>query len=254
MEQTLWTRSHLEGSNERDILRQPLPVVGVSSPLELATESYYPAALAQKERVAREAAPGPPTRAGLGNILKLHLLKCKTMGDNWTRFPPKPQGSDAEQSGTETHRRRSDEDLAFLYDTEESSSNQAGRAGRSPLTNELLLDSTNSTDLLELDYDDNMPKGDREAAITMSNIPQLEDIEMQEADPALVAATFRPEFTQPGYDPNFIQSTDNTGPGSTSPITQQDDNLLESPPQTKAPGADRPGPPENTRHPIPKKK
>ena len=96
-------------------------------------------------------------------------------------------------------------------------------------------------DLLEPDYDDNMPQGDPEAAIAVSNISQLDDIEMQEADPAPVSATFRPEFTQPGY---FIQSMNNTGPGSTSTITQQDDNLLDSPPQTKAPGVGRLGQPE----------
>ena len=62
-----------------------------------------------------------------------------------------------------------------------------------------------------------MPEPDLEVVIAMSNIPPLEDVEMQEVEPALAAAMFQPELEQFGYDPNFAQSVGNTGPGSTSP-------------------------------------
>ena len=99
-----------------------------------------------------------------------------------------------------------------------------------------------------------MPEADPEAAIVMSNIPPLEDIEMREAEPAPAAAMFQLELEQFGYDPNFAQSMGNMGPGSTSSVTQQEDSLLNSPSQPKAPGAGQPGSSENTGCAITKKK
>ena len=105
-----------------------------------------------------------------------------------------------------------------------------------------------------LDYDD-VPEPDPEPVIAVASIPPLEDIEMLDAEPAPVtAATFQLELDRFGYDPNFAQNTGDTGPGSTSPVTPQEDNLLSTSAQTEAPGVGWLGLLENTGHPIMKSK
>ena len=86
---------------------QAIPVVGISSDLEVAMERCYnqyimDTATQQKKKELQEK-PGPkPTLSskptgvnniGHGETIKLHLRK-KAPGQDWTHIPPKDDGSD----------------------------------------------------------------------------------------------------------------------------------------------------------------
>ena len=65
---------------------------------------------------------------------------------------------------------------------------------------------------------------------------------------------FEPEVSHSGYDVNLVRHSSNTMPGSTSPVTAQENQLLdEDTDLTRAPGTGRPGT-ENPGRPITKKK
>ena len=94
---------------------------------------------------------------------------------------------------------------------------------------------------------------DPEIAQAISNIPvhtDPADVEMEDAP-----SGFEPEFSHLGYDVNLIQHSNNTAPGSTSPITAQENQLLdEDTGLTTALGTGRPGTEENPGRPITNRK
>ena len=66
---------------------------------------------------------------------------------------------------------------------------------------------------------------------------------------------FEPKVSRSGYDVNLVRHSGNTVPGSTSPVTAQENQLLdEDAGLTRAPGTGRPGTEENPGRPITKKK
>ena len=66
---------------------------------------------------------------------------------------------------------------------------------------------------------------------------------------------FEPEVSRSGYDVNLIWHSSNTVPGSTSPVTAQENQLLdEDAGLTRAPGTGRLGTEENPGRPITNKK
>ena len=66
---------------------------------------------------------------------------------------------------------------------------------------------------------------------------------------------FEPEVSHSGYDVNLIRHSGNTMLGLTSPVTAQENQLLdEDAGLTRAPGTGRPGTEENPSRPITKKK
>ena len=76
------------------------------------------------------------------------------------------------------------------------------------------------------------------------------DVEMEDA-----TSGFEPEVSHLGYDVNLVQHSSDTAPGSTSPVTAQENQLLnEDTGLTRAPGTGRPGTEENPSRPITKKK
>ena len=66
---------------------------------------------------------------------------------------------------------------------------------------------------------------------------------------------FEPEVSRSGYDVNLVRHSGNTVPGLTSPVTAQENQLLdEDAGLTRAPGTGRPGIEENPGRPTTKKK
>ena len=96
---------------------------------------------------------------------------------------------------------------------------------------------------------------DLEIAQAVAHIPpRLEamDVEMEDVNAPL---GFEPEFSHSGYDINLVRHSDNTALGSTSPVTAQENQMLNGETtQTKAPGMGRQGTKENPGRPITNKK
>ena len=66
---------------------------------------------------------------------------------------------------------------------------------------------------------------------------------------------FEPEVSHSGYDVNLVRHSGDTTPGLTSPVTAQENQLLdEDAGLTRAPGTGRPETEENPGPPITKKK
>ena len=105
-----------------------------------------------------------------------------------------------------------------------------------------------------LDYQDDVQE-DPEITWAVANIPpcsEATDVEMQDIN---APPGFEPEFGHSGYNVNLVRHSDNTAPGSISPVTEQENQMLdEGSTQTKAPGMGRPGTEENPGHPITNKK
>ena len=101
-----------------------------------------------------------------------------------------------------------------------------------------------------LNYEDDLQQ-DPEIATAVADIPpRSQNVKMYKADPPL---GFEPELGHSGYDHNLVQASEDTGPGSTSPITAQEDRMLDTEPLMRAPGTGRPGLDENPGRPITKK-
>ena len=128
----------------------------------------------------------------------------------------------AESSEAKSRHRKSDEDTAFLCEEQQ----QQEDAGWSPLTAELLALGENVTDVL--DYDE-----DPEVIVAIANIPRMDDVEMQDVNPP---PGFDPEVGRTGYDHNLVWASDEGAPGSNSPVTEQEDRMLDEDTQPKAPG------------------
>ena len=78
----------------------------------------------------------------------------------------------------------------------------------------------------------------------------LADIEMEDAP-----SGFEPKVSHSGYDVSLIWHSGDTTPSSTSPVTAQENQLLdEDAGLTRAPGTGRSGTEENPSQPITKKK
>ena len=112
------------------------------------------------------------------------------------------------------------------------------QAGQSPLTEELLALGEHVTTILDDQYKD--PEIEQAVAhIPLHTDPV--DVEMEDA-----TSGFEPEVSCSGYDVNLIWHSGDTALGSTSPVTAQENQLLdEDTGLTRAPGTGRPGTEEN---------
>ena len=121
------------------------------------------------------------------------------------------------------------------------------QAGRSPLTEELLAPGEHVTTVLDDQYED------PEIEQAIANIPphtDPADVEMEDAP-----SGFEPEVSRSGYDVNLVRHSGDTVPGLTSPVTAQENQLLdEDAGLSRAPGTGRLGTEENPSRPITKKK
>ena len=245
---TPWMKKWLfnfTSEEEREMHHQAIPVVGISSDLEVAMEMCYKQHIMdmatqqkkkeQREKPGQKATPSfKPTgikNLGCGETIKLHLWN-KALGQDWTHITPKDDGPD----------------VGKCYKTPQHQENTGtNQAGRSPLTEELLAPGEHITTVLDDQYED------PEIEQAVPHIPPYmdpADIEMEDA-----TSGFEPEVSHSGYDVNLIQHSGDTAPGSTSPVTAQENQLLdEDAGLTRAPGTGRPGTKENPSRPITKKK
>ena len=159
------------------------------------------------------------------------------MGDGWTRLPGKQSGPDVGRC-YEPRRCLTDEDPIILDESVKEGGAEAMGEGpdRSPLTQE--LDPQSEVTKLLDDYDDSIDQ-DPEILMAVASIVQTEDVEMQDANTA-PGTCFNPELMQHGFDQHFARGTATPKPGSASPVTTRDDELLNNP-VGKAPGEGRPG-------------
>ena len=226
-------------AQEKMVRCQALPVPGMSSEFEIALERRYSehilsSALGRgKLVIEKPTTPSPKpvtsppglTKAGRGDILKLHLRRV-TPGEGWSHVKPKDSGPD----------------VGCLYQTlkeanQPQESKQVTQPGRSLLTSELLA--LGEEVIADLDYEDmeetNPDQPDPEIIQAVAHIPQADayaDVEMQESHPPL---GFEPEVTRSGYDVNLVR-TNPTEPGSTSPVTAPEDKMLDEA-VSRTPGA-----------------
>ena len=235
-------------AQEKTVRHQALPVPGVSSELEIALERRYSehvlsSALGRgKLIVENPTTPGPKpitsppglTKAGQGDVLKLHLRRA-TPGEGWSHVQPKDLGPD----------------VGRPYQTPKEAnqpqeSEQVTQPGHSLPTSELLAPGEEL--ILDLDYKD-MEETDPdqpgpEIIQVVAHIPQADaygDVEMPESHPP---PGFEPEVTRFGYDVNLVR-TNPTELGSTSPVTAQEDKMLDEA-VSRTPGAGWLGTDENS--------
>ena len=240
VERTPWVGKRLNCTEEesRIILRQPIPIPGEASELELATEACYKWQVVEKFTAATEASgqrstlsgSTPRTPKGRGAILKAHMDKMD-MGEGWTRLQGKQSGPDVGRR-YEPCQHLTDEDPTFLDDPDKVDTEKA--PDRSPLT--LELDPQSEVTNL-LDYDDTVNQ-DPEIITAVANIP-TDDVEMRDEETA-PGTDFNPKLIQHGFDQHFGHGTATPNPGLASPVTPRDDELLNDPTK-KAPGEGRPG-------------
>ena len=167
---------------------------------------------------------------GCGETIKLHLRK-KALGQDWTHVTPKDSG----------------QDIGKHYETPRCQEGMGtSQAGGSPLTEELLALGEHVTTILDDQFED--PEIEQAVAHIPPHI-DLADVEMED-----VTLGFEPKVSRLGYDVNLVRHSSDTVPGSTSPVTAQENQLLdEDVGLTQAPGTGRPGT-ENPGRPITKKK
>ena len=189
---------NVTSAKERLIRHQPIPVVGVSSKLEIAMEECYnkevKKAAVEKNKAPKEkpgATPSPAPKSpglktmGCGESIKLHLRKT-AMGEGWSHITPKDKGLDVGQR----------------YEPPQCQDDTgASQASHSPLTDELL---TLGEDVMTvLDYQDDTQE-DPEITPAITNIPPHSDeadVEMQDVN---APPDFEPEFSHTGYDVNLV--------------------------------------------------
>ena len=192
---TPWMKKRLFNSTseeERRMHRQPIPVAGISSNLEEATEKCYNKHImdtaAQEKKKALQKKPGakpsPSSKpSGLKNMgrretIKIHLKKLAP-GQDWTHFLPKDKGPDVRKCYDPPQH---EDDMGAGQAS--SSQMKASQPGHSPLTEELLALGEDVTTVL--DYQDDVQE-DLELARAIANIlPCLEatDMEMQDVNAA----------------------------------------------------------------------
>ena len=161
----------------------------------------------EQEKPSQKATPSSKLTGiksmGRRQTIKLHLRK-KVPGQDWTHVTPKDSGPDVSkhyktprhQEGTGT-----------------------SQAGQSPLTEELLTPGEHITVVLDDQYED------PEIEQAVAHIPpcmDLADVEMED-----VILGFEPEVSCSGYDFNLVRHSGDTAPGLTSPVTAQENQLLD---------------------------
>ena len=230
---TPWMAKRLYGmtaTQEMTVKHQALLIPGESSELEVVLEKKYSEELLRSKGRGKLVAqkpttPGhkpvtscPPglTKVGQGDTLKLHLRRAR--GEGWsveTRDSDPSIGHPSQAS----------------QETKSQENEQAVRPGRSPLTSELLAPDMELTDMLDYkDVEENDPGiPDPEIAEAVAHIPQADafaDVEMQESQPP---PSFELEVSRSGYDVNLVHSNP-TKPGSTSPVTAMENQMLDGGP------------------------
>ena len=245
---TPWLNKRLfsfTSEEEWKMRRQAIPVAGILSDLEVAMEMCYNKHImdtaAQQKKKEQQEKPGqkanPSSKLtgiknmGCGETIKLHLRK-KAPGQDWTHVTPKDNGPD----------------IGKHYETPQRQEGMGtSQAGRSPLTDKLLALGEHANTVLDDQYED------PEIEQVIANIPPCMDpvdVEMED-----VTSGFEPEVSHLGYDVNLVRHSGDTMPGLTSPVTAQENQLLdEDMGLTRAPGTGRPGTEENPSRPITKKK
>ena len=234
-------------AQEKTVRCQALPVPGVSSELEIALERRYSehilsssmgrGKLIAENPTATSPKPvtSPPrlTKAGRGDVLKLHLKRA-TQGEGWSYVEPKDSGPD----------------VGCPYQTPKEAnklqeSEQVAQPGHSPLTSKLLA--LGKEVIGDLDYEDveeaDLGCPDPEIIQAVAHIPQADawaDVVMQESHSP---PGFEPEVSRSGYDVNLVH-TNPTEPGSASPVMVGEDKMLDEA-NSRTPGAGWPGTDEN---------
>ena len=164
--------------------------------------------------------------------MKLHLRRSTPVED-WSHVQPKdvgpdvckkyelPRNEEPEQEDEPWHR-KSDEDTAFLC---EEPQQQEG-AGQSPLTDELLAQGGNVTQLLNYEEDP-------EVIAAIANLPKVDDVEMRDINAPPV---FDPEVGCSGYDLNLVRPHDE---GALNlPVMEWEDKMLDEDTRSRAPGSE----------------
>ena len=227
--------------------RQAIPVAGITSDLEVAMERCYnehilDTATPQKKKGLHEKlgskpglAPKSSKPTGTGNLgrgetIKIHQKK-KAPGQDWTPVPPKDDGPD----------------VGKCYEPPRCQENMGtGQASQSPLTEELLALGESVTMVLDQFEDPEIAQAISNILLSMDTA----DVEIEE-----VASGFQPEVGCMGYDVDLVRHSDDTRPGSASPVTAQENQLLdEGTHLIRAPGTGRPGAEEDSSWPITNKK
>ena len=85
----------------------------------------------------------------------------------------------------------------------------------------------------------------------VANIPPADDVEMQDVNPPL---DFNPEVGRTGYDHNLVQTAGKGAPGSSYPVTEQENRMLDDDTQLTALGNGRPGSNGHAGRPITNRK
>ena len=217
---TLWMKKWLfnfTSEEEWKMHRQAIPVVGISSDLEVAMEMCYNQHIMdnaaqqkkkeQQEKLGEKATPSSkPTgikNLGRGETIKLHLRK-KAPGQDWTHVMPKDDSPD----------------VGKRYETPRCQETMGtNQAGRSPLTEELLAPGEHVTTVLDDQYED------PEIEQAIAHIPphtDPADMEMEDA-----TSGFEPDVSHLGYNVNLVWHSSDTALGSTSPVTAQENQLLD---------------------------
>ena len=213
----------MTAGGEQTVRRQPLPVPGESSELEVLSEKLYTG-----YRSKMLAAAGGKSPLGRAGALRIHLKKVEK---GWTQ---------ANQSGTGPGVGNPN-----WYPKEtpsRSKQEESNQPSHSPLTSKLL--DPGEELLRELDYEDveeTDPSPDPEITQAVTHIPQVEacaDVEMQDVQ---LPPGFEPEVVKARYDINLVHS-DQAEPGSSSPVTTGEDCMLDvEESQPRAPGNGRLG-------------
>ena len=140
---------------------QPIPVVGISSDLEVAMEKCYnehimDTAAQEKKKVLQKkpgAKPSPSSKSsrlknmGRGETIKIYLKKLAP-GQDWTHVPPKDKGPDV---GKRYDPPQCQDDMGAGQAG--GSQMEASQAGCSPLTDELLAPGEDVTTVLNYQDD-----------------------------------------------------------------------------------------------------
>ena len=69
---------------------------------------------------------------------------------------------------------------------------------------------------------------------TVANLPKVDVIEMRDIN---APVGFKLEVGCSGYNPNLVWPCDEEAPGSNSPVTEWEDQMLDGDNQSRAPGS-----------------
>ena len=210
---TPWMAKRLHSmmaAQEKMVRRQALPVPGMSSELEIILERRYSEQVLssmgrRKLVVENPSVPGPKpitsppglTKAGRGDVLKLHLKRA-TQGEGWSHVEPKDSGPDVGRPYQIPKEANKPQE-----------SKQVGQPGCSPLTSELLAP---GKELIgELDYEDveeaNPGHPDLEVVQAVAHIPKLMPGLMWKCRSPIHPQVLNPRLAGPGMMSTWSVST-----------------------------------------------